>query len=384
MLMGSGETSPTMVTPHQRIFSALASAERDISPVLIDTPFGFQENADELTAKITAYFDESVGQTLRPIRMRSRQEWEQEPGRAAQEYAALRSARWIFSGPGSPSYALSNWSGTPVAEAMHALLEPGPKSGAVVLASAASLTTGEFTIPVYEIYKVGQSPFWLQGLDLLGRATGLRTAVVPHYDNAEGGTHDTRFCYMGERRLSMMEAELPEGAFIWGVDEHTCVRIDLHEGVVTVGGRGGMTLRVRGDSRVIPSGETITLEEVAAHVGGVVRPAASAASDSTVEELEFGSLLEAGRLEDAAARWAELDAAGEDRGKLRAMVVDLASAAGARGAHDAAPFIDLLVTLRDGARRDRRWADADVIRDALAARAIEIRDGKETSEWMWA
>ena len=29
--------------------------------------------------------------------------------------------------------------------------------------------------------------------------------VIPHYDNNEGGTHDTRFCYLGERRLSMME-----------------------------------------------------------------------------------------------------------------------------------------------------------------------------------
>jgi len=61
------------------------------------------------------------------------------------------------------------------------------------------------------------APRWLEGLDLLGAATGLRAAVVPHYDNAEGGTHDTRFCYMGERRLRKLEATLPEGAFVLGV-----------------------------------------------------------------------------------------------------------------------------------------------------------------------
>ena len=51
--------------------------------------------------------------------------------------------------------------------------------------------------------------------------------MVPHYDNAEGGNHDTRFCYMGERRLSLLEAQLPEGVFILGVDEHTGLILDL-------------------------------------------------------------------------------------------------------------------------------------------------------------
>ena len=48
-IMGSGETSPTMVTPHQRIFNALG---RDVRAVLLDSPYGFQENADELTGAV--------------------------------------------------------------------------------------------------------------------------------------------------------------------------------------------------------------------------------------------------------------------------------------------------------------------------------------------
>jgi hypothetical protein len=51
---------------------------------------------------------------------------------------------------------------------------------------------------------VGAPPYWLDGLDLL-RQLGLKVAVIPHYDNTEGGTHDTRFCYLGERRLRLME-----------------------------------------------------------------------------------------------------------------------------------------------------------------------------------
>ena len=74
---------------------------------------------------------------------------------------------------------------------------------------------------MYEIYKVGDDPHWLDGLDLLGRRPACAAAVVPHYDNAEGGTHDTRFCYMGERRLRGLERELPDDVFVLGVDGHT-------------------------------------------------------------------------------------------------------------------------------------------------------------------
>ena len=91
----------------------------------------------------------------------------------------------------------------PIPPALAGLLRNG---GILTMASAAALTLGSVTIPVYEIYKVGEEPRWLEGLDLLGAATGLRAAVVPHYDNAEGGNHDTRFCYMGERRLRILRA----------------------------------------------------------------------------------------------------------------------------------------------------------------------------------
>jgi hypothetical protein len=122
-----------------------------------------------------------------------------------------------MAGPGSPSYALAQWAGGPIPDALREKLTGG---GILTMASAAALTLGVVTIPVYEIYKVGEDPRWLPGLDLLGVATGLRAAVVPHYDNAEGGNHDTRFCYMGERRLRMLEAQLPDDVFVLGVDSH--------------------------------------------------------------------------------------------------------------------------------------------------------------------
>src|SRR5262249_60781751 len=122
-----------------------------------------------------------------------------------------------------------------------------------------------FSVPVYEIYKVGKAVHWLEGLDLM-RAAGFEGScvVIPHYDNAEGGTHDTHFCYLGERRLSAMEAMLPEDAWVLGIDEHTALIVDLHERSVSVTGRGGLTVRRRGVSRVFPAGERLSVDALLA------------------------------------------------------------------------------------------------------------------------
>ena len=196
-ILGSGETSPTMVTPHQRTFARLGP---DVRAVLLDSPYGFQENADELTEKAQQYFRESVGREVDAVTFRKAPA--PDPAQHAVEMARLRAADWVFAGPGSPSYALRTWAGSAVPEALHARLREG---GAVTFASAAALTLGALTIPVYEVYKVGDDPYWLEGLDVVGAATGLNVAVVPHWNNAEGGTHDTRFCWQGERRLVMLE-----------------------------------------------------------------------------------------------------------------------------------------------------------------------------------
>ena len=101
-------------------------------------------------------------------------------------------------------------------------------------------------MPVYEIYKVGADPEWVPGLDLLGELTGVAAAVVPHYDNKEGATHDTRFCYLGEERLTALEAELPDEVGVLGVDEHTAMLIDVEARTMTVAGNGVVSVRRAG------------------------------------------------------------------------------------------------------------------------------------------
>jgi cysteinyl-tRNA synthetase len=59
--------------------------------------------------------------------------------------------------------------------------------------------------------------------------------------------------------------------------------------------------------------------------------------------------------------------------------LDLEVESGSAG--DAAPFIDLLVEVRDRLRADKQWALSDLIRDRLAEKGIAIADGASGSSW---
>ena len=405
-IMGSGETSPTMAKTHRELLSRVGPPA-----VLLDTPFGFQANVDDLVAKATEYFRVSVGTDLGLASFRSADADALATGRAV---ARLREAHYVFSGPGSPSYALRQWAGSPIPGALADLLATG---GCVTFASAAALTLGVATVPVYEIYKVGAEPVWLEGLDLLG-PLGLPVAVIPHYDNAEGGTHDTRFCYLGEPRLARLERELPAGTFVLGVDEHTALLLDLKARSATVTGRGGVTVRCDGRSQVFPAGSTVGIDELAAAASSApvtsgspppvtdvpAAPAAPAGASPLLERVRaldeaFDAAL-AGRDVDAAvAAMLELDATlldwsrdslqsdELDRGRavLRAMVVRLGEVArtGARDpAEVVAPFVDAVVDARDRARAVRDWPTADALRDRLAEAGVELRDSGEGTGWV--
>jgi len=387
-ILGSGETSPTMVTAHQQVFSRLGGQVR---AVCLDTPYGFQENADELTERVRGYFAESVRRPVEPVRFRSRAEAAADPVAHAAQMATLLAARWVFAGPGSPSYALGHWTGSAVPAALDARLDPAGQGGAVVFASAAALTLGLVTVPVYEIYKVGEDPHWLDGLDVLGRATGLRAAVIPHFDNAEGGTHDTRFCYLGERRLQTLQERLPEGAFVLGVDEHTGLVLDLETGQARVVGRGTVTVRTSSHSWSAPAGSTLTLEELAERGESTSAPPpapdtrAVTAADPTAADVD--AALASGDVAGAVAALLGmdgLDGSGPGQQAVRAAVARLgahAADAPVDREHEVGPFVDLLLELRAAARQERRYAEADTVRNRLAGLGVEIQDTAEGSQW---
>ena len=413
-IMGSGETAPTMVSTHRSLVSRLP---RPVSATVIDTPYGFQENASELAERAVKYFSTSVTIDIEVAGLLRLVGDDVDPVGIERGLRRVADADYVFAGPGSPTYALRQWTGSPV----HAILADKLRDGGIVtFASAAALTLGSHTVPVYEIYKVGEEPRWEKGLDLLGDI-GIKAAVIPHFDNAEGGHHDTRFCYLGEGRLAMLESMLPEDHFVLGIDEHTALVMDIDAGSASVTGNGTVTIRTRTSSRVFPSGTTIELSLLRdphgdgdqshpqVHVGANARPAATAPTQELSGATSLGGVARECRadfdaamaagdaptavraalgLEQAIDDWSadttqseDLDAA---RAHLRAMISALGDAAvdGLRDEREVvSPYVEAILAVRAIVRAEKRYDLSDVIRDRFAELHVEVRDTPDGVEW---
>ncbi|MFI1226494.1 MULTISPECIES: hypothetical protein [unclassified Streptomyces] len=415
VLMGSGETSPTMVTLHREVTAHL---DRDADAVILETPYGFQVNRDDISARAREYFRRSVGLAT-IVAPDAHDDGLSGNSDADKVRDQVRRANWVFSGPGSPSYALGRWHALHLGRILRERVSRG--YGVTVMASAAACTVGFAALPVYEVYKAGHPPEWLTGLDLMG-ALGLPVAVIPHYDNTEGGTHDTRFCYLGEPRLAALEHELPDESAVLGIDEHTAVIVDLDTSLVRVWGRGVMTIRRREVSIPVPGGTTLPLEQLRDLVRGTrsaavpsPRRLADDAADATHRatgdaatlqeavasaELHFNAAQEARDavamadvavgLESVIAAWSadmEEDQGGEwARTVLHGMIRRLARAAG-RGLsepeHTLGRILVPLLDLRMRLRAEGAYDLADAVREAVAAGGVRLRDAAEGSQWRW-
>lgn len=361
VLMGSGETAPTMVATHRRALEA-AGADR---VVILDGPFGFQENASLLVARLAEFFRTSLGVDVEtpPLRRPDAPEIDK-----ARVETALRRARAVFAGPGSPTYALRVWRSTGIREA---LIDMVARGGSVILASAAALTVGRMTLPVYEIYKVGEDPHWVPGLDVAG-GLGLPMTVIPHWNNAEGGNHDTSRCYVGERRLRSIQGQLDTG--ILGIDEHTAVVVDFGRGEVEVTGLGRLTVRSGSGDHTWPAGSVVPIETIREALGAGPGPTEQASSEPPGGE---------GRLEEALE--AAVEAVSDETGRrhLRRLIVEMGEASSRADEADRrlAAVVDLVLEMRQRARREGRFAEADAIRGRLGELGIEVRDTPEGWEW---
>ena len=413
--MGSGETAPTMVTTHRRLTSLLPSP---VKAVVLDTPYGFQENAPELAAKAVEYFNTSINVDLVVaglVRLHDTH-LPADPVAIERGLRALADADYIFAGPGSPTYALRQWAGSSVARIMIDKLTNG---GIVTFASAAALTLGKATVPVYEVYKVGQDVQALEGLDILA-SIGINAALIPHYDNTEGANHDTRFCYLGEARLQMFESLLDADTYVLGVDEHTGLIIDIDAQTATVVGNSNVTIRLRSESFVYPTGSVIPLSvlqspfslltgsgEVSSNHSVANVPIATNAPapqanslDAALTEsikqfdqaMEQRAALAAVRavlaLEQSMQDWSidtlQSDVLVRARSALRSMISQLGDAAvgGVRDPREVvAPFVEAMLSVRATVRAEKRFDLSDIIRDVFASLHIEVRDTPTGVEW---
>jgi hypothetical protein len=101
----------------------------------------------------------------------------------------------------------------------------------------------------------------MNGLDLFA-TLGLNLAIVPHWNNAEGHTFDTRFCFMGMPRLTLLEQQLDPGIAILGIDEHTAITFDSATKSCVIVGAGQVTLRYGGREQYFASGTTVEFDQL--------------------------------------------------------------------------------------------------------------------------
>ncbi len=406
VLMGSGELTATMVEVHKRLLCLVGKEPR---AVFLDTPAGFQPNVEQISGRAVEYFRTRVQCPMEVASFKSR--GDTSPFEAEQAFRALRRADYILIGPGSPTYAVRQWSGSPIPEILITRIDQG---GCLVAASAAALTVGQFTLPVYEIYKVGEAVYWVEGMDIFSHFGLSNLVVIPHWNNAEGGTHDTRFCFMGESRFRKLEDLLPPNIAILGLDEHTACVIDFAAEEGHIEGIGCVTLRRNDVQTVFKRGDRFSVDVLRGKedTKGLQRVVSASRPPTVIEKGKRESFWDAvhaiqeafhrgltvGDAKQAASALLDLDRIiwkgyqdleseefiSQAREVLREQLVVLANRLedSTRDNTETLPsLVRGLLKLRARFRRKEQWQEADAIRACLEQAHIVVEDTEEGPRW---
>lgn len=237
VLLGSGETMPSSGKTHEFVAKRLPENGRI---TILETPAGFEPNANLVAGKIKTFLEKRLQNyelniQLVPARKKGTELSPDNPEILEPVYQADE----ILLGPGSPTYCarqLQDSLALDIIKARHRL------GATLFLSSSAVLAFSAQTMPVYEIYKVGEDLHWKSGLDFMGDY-GLPIIVIPHWNNSDGGSElDTSHCYLGTERFERLRKMLAPGSKIIGIDEHTSLILDFAAGQCHVKGNGGVTL----------------------------------------------------------------------------------------------------------------------------------------------
>ncbi|MGH2499706.1 MAG: hypothetical protein ACRDF0_06415, partial [Candidatus Limnocylindria bacterium] len=254
VLFGSGETA-AVGREALRWLRATSRAPRSVA--ILETPAGFEPNAEAVAARWASFLGrQPEGRGAEFVQVPARRRGTPFSPDDPELARPLLAADLIVLGAGSPTYAVRQLRGSLAwryADAAHLL------GTSFLLASAAAIAVGTCALPVYEIYKVGEDPHWEEGLRLFEHY-GLTLAVVPHWDNREGGTAlDTSRCYVGRSRFTELLALLPAGVVVVGIGEHTALALHPASASGHVLGRGEATVLRDGTATSFAAGATFSL-----------------------------------------------------------------------------------------------------------------------------
>lgn len=268
LLFGSGETSPSgrkafdLALRYVMETNAVEESRKSYAPkvALLETPAGFELNSLQVIGRVAEYLETHLANyNPKTEIVRARKRGTIHSPDNPEIAARVLPADVIFLGPGSPSYTIRQLADSLTWKAVQYRHAQG---AALALASAAALSVSAHSLPVYEIYKVGEDPFWKRGLDLFG-PNGLELVFVPHWNNNDGGSElDTSRCFMGVERFELMKAMLPETAVIAGIEENTILWMDPQEACCRVIGSGGIAVIKGGKETHYAEGQTFPMSEL--------------------------------------------------------------------------------------------------------------------------
>jgi hypothetical protein len=331
--LGSGETAPS----GGRLFETLAKQlPQPLRIAILETPAGFELNSDQVAGRVGDFMRTRLQNyaplvDVVPARKRGTPFSPDDP----QILTPLLHADLVYMGAGSPSYAVRQLQDSlawQVFQARHRL------GATAVFASAAVVAVGTSSLPVYEIYKVGEDVHVKPGLNFFGQYD-LHLSFVPHWNNAEGGPDlDTSHCFVGRDRFEAWRAMLPADETIIGVDEHTALIFNFSKCQCQVSGVGGVTVLRGDDENFYPVGSNFDFDNLG--------------------ECGFPEPLEAG---------------------IPTQVWEMVRGATPPEAQEQIPSAEVLslVEQRQKAREQRDWEASDQLRDQIAELGWQVQDTPE-------
>lgn len=336
-LLGGGAAIPASGKTHEYLAQQLPPKPRI---AILETPAGFELNSDIVADKLGAYMAKRL-QNYEPrieIVAARKKETPFSPDNHDIVEPILRADEMVL-GPGSPTYCARQLRDSLALDYMKARQWQG---GTLLLSSSATLSFSDYTMPVYEIYKVGEELHWKRGVDYFADY-GLSMTIVPHWDNKDGGEElDTSRCYVGLARFEPLLEMLPSDQTVLGLDDHTSANLDFNSGEGVVVGASSITIWRNGQEKQFFTGQTFSLDEL----GMWHLP-----TEEMLPELVW---------EAAEAAW------------LR------------RQADDAAPTptenVVKMAEERLTARENKDWSLADRLRDSIAERGWRVKDTTEGYE----
>lgn len=255
--LGSGETS----LAGGRIFEALARLIPDpLRVAILETPAGFELNASLVAGRVSDFLKTRLGNykpaiDLIPARKKGTEFSPDNPD----ILKPLLQANMIFMGPGSPSYVVRQLKDSLAWDIIRARHRQG---ATLVFSSAATISVGQWVLPVYEIYKVGEEVHVKDGLGFFSDF-GAHVSFVPHWNNAEGGVDlDTSRCFIGMERFDQWRALTPAENVIVGLDEHSGIILDFEKNICDVHGVSSVTVMKSAGTEMYPSGASFPLSEL--------------------------------------------------------------------------------------------------------------------------